>query len=330
MALNKTSYAVSVVIPAYNAGRHIGRALDSVLAQTHPADEIIVVDDGSTDDTDKVVRTYGEKVRYIRQENTGAGSARNRGVEEAKCNWIAFLDADDEWLPEKLELQINLLQRNEDLVWAFSDMYNCYCRNESIKSAHEQLDVEKILGENEFFESYFTCYLSGFYASTITLVIKREILGEVGPFDIKQLRGQDADLWFRIAYRWPRIGYVRAPLAIYHRGVANSITKTYAHSRVIGDLVERHLRLSAECGQLDKFRPCGSQMIQVLIREILAEGRMDEIMELVGRFASILPFRFKAEMCLRVKCPRLAPFCLGVSGRVKIFWRFIGGFFKKA
>jgi len=321
---------VAVVIPAYNAGRHIGRALDSVLAQTRPAEEIIVVDDGSTDDTAKVVRTYGEKVRYIRQENTGAAGARNRGIKETKAEWIAFLDADDEWLPDKLELQLTHLQRNNDLVWTCGNFYQCWCNEERRQLAREPGLLEQALGDKEISESYFSAYVSGVYAWTSTVMVKRKILEEAGLFQVGQLRGQDADLWFRIAYRWPRIGYVRAPLAIYHRGVANSITKTYAHSRIIGDLVKRHLRLSAECGQLDKFRPCGSQMIQVLIREILAEGRMDEIMELVGRFASILPFRFKAEMCLRVKCPRLAPFCLGVSGRVKIFWRFIGGFFKKA
>ncbi|MHC5190567.1 MAG: glycosyltransferase family 2 protein, partial [Planctomycetota bacterium] len=82
---------ISVVIPAYNAEKHIARAIDSVLAQTRPADEIIVVDDGSTDATAEVVRSYGEKVIFIQQENAGVSVARNAGIEAASGDWIAFL-----------------------------------------------------------------------------------------------------------------------------------------------------------------------------------------------------------------------------------------------
>ncbi len=93
---DRQSYAVSVVIPAYNAEKYIGRAIDSVLAQTRQPDEIIVVDDGSTDNTPNAIKSYGSKVYYIHQENGGASVARNTGIEAAKSEWIAFLDADDE------------------------------------------------------------------------------------------------------------------------------------------------------------------------------------------------------------------------------------------
>lgn len=95
------SITVSVVIPAYNAGEYLGRAIDSVLAQTQPAAEIIVVDDGSADNTADVAQGYGERIRFIQQENAGASVARNTGIEAAASEWIAFLDADDEWLPQK-------------------------------------------------------------------------------------------------------------------------------------------------------------------------------------------------------------------------------------
>ncbi|MCK4960446.1 MAG: glycosyltransferase family 2 protein, partial [Planctomycetes bacterium] len=96
--MNDESYSVSVVIAAYNAEKYIQRAIDSVLAQSLPADEIIVVDDGSTDNTGDAVKHYGSKVRYIYQENAGPASARNTAIEAATGTWIAFLDADDEWL----------------------------------------------------------------------------------------------------------------------------------------------------------------------------------------------------------------------------------------
>jgi len=107
-----TSDNISVVIPAYNAAGTIGRALDSVIAQTHPAREILVVDDGSTDRTAQVVSEYGGRVEYLYQDNAGPGAARNAGIRAAHGEWIAFLDADDEWLPHRLALQAELLQRD--------------------------------------------------------------------------------------------------------------------------------------------------------------------------------------------------------------------------
>ncbi|HOM77565.1 MAG TPA: glycosyltransferase family A protein, partial [Anaerohalosphaeraceae bacterium] len=89
--------SISVVIPAYNCQAYIRRAIDSVLGQSRPADEIIVVDDGSTDGTAEAVRTYGAKVILIQQENAGVSAARNAGIRAASGDWIAFLDADDEW-----------------------------------------------------------------------------------------------------------------------------------------------------------------------------------------------------------------------------------------
>ena len=115
---NDGTLNVSVVIPAYNACEYIGRAIESVLGQTRAADEIIVVDDGSTDGTGTQVKKFGERVRYIHQENSGPSASRNAGVLAAKSEWIAFLDADDEWLPKHLQLQTELLGRNNGLVWS--------------------------------------------------------------------------------------------------------------------------------------------------------------------------------------------------------------------
>jgi glycosyltransferase involved in cell wall biosynthesis len=96
---------VSVVIPTYNGGAYISQAIDSLLAQTLPPAEIIVVDDGSTDDTRGALAPYGASIRYFRQQNRDVFAARNRGVEKAKHELIAFLDSDDVWHPRKLELQ---------------------------------------------------------------------------------------------------------------------------------------------------------------------------------------------------------------------------------
>ena len=122
----QNQYSISVVIPAYNSGKYIPRAIESVLTQTLKPDEIFIVDDNSTDDTAKIVRQF-DSVRYIHQAHAGASTARNIGIEAATSEWIAFLDADDEWLPEFLHKQIELLKNNPDLVWTTANFYRCLC-----------------------------------------------------------------------------------------------------------------------------------------------------------------------------------------------------------
>jgi glycosyltransferase involved in cell wall biosynthesis len=106
---------VTVIIGAYNAARYLGEAIDSVLAQTHPRIELIVVDDGSTDGTGAVAEAYGPPVRCIRQENGGMAAARNRAVPEARGSYLAFLDADDRFPPDKLRQQLAVFEAQPDL-----------------------------------------------------------------------------------------------------------------------------------------------------------------------------------------------------------------------
>jgi len=108
--------AVSVIIPTYNRAYCVGEAIESVLAQSLREREIIVVDDGSTDETSAVVERYGDAVRYIRQLNAGVGAARNTGIRAARGEYVAFLDSDDEWLPDKLGVQVSALAADRSLV----------------------------------------------------------------------------------------------------------------------------------------------------------------------------------------------------------------------
>lgn len=110
---------ISVIIPVYNAGRYLVEAIESVLAQTRPPDEIIVVDDGSTDESPRIVQNFTKPVLYRHQSHNGAGPARNLGVAQAKGEWLAFLDADDLWLPDKLARQIALVKSEPDLEMVF-------------------------------------------------------------------------------------------------------------------------------------------------------------------------------------------------------------------
>lgn len=113
--------AVSVVIPTYNRARLVPNAVRSVFSATRKGDEIIVVDDGSTDDTERALAEWRDRIRYVRVPNGGAGAARNYGVRIATSPLVAFLDSDDEWLPDKLELQRALMEARPDLLYCFSD-----------------------------------------------------------------------------------------------------------------------------------------------------------------------------------------------------------------
>ncbi len=125
---------ISVVIPSYNSAKVLPDAIESVLAQTRPADEIIIADDGSEDDTADVCEAFGDDVRYVRRENGGASSARNTGIEAATGDWLAFLDADDLWDPEKLEWQLAALAQNPEADFAITPVL---ARSSQDDSYHE-------------------------------------------------------------------------------------------------------------------------------------------------------------------------------------------------
>jgi glycosyltransferase involved in cell wall biosynthesis len=112
--------SVSVIIPAYNAARFLGETLTSVLSQTVPPLEVLVIDDGSTDSTPDVARAFGPRVTLIQQANTGESVARNRAIAAASGEWIAFCDADDLWVPQKLERQCAALEGRSDALWSFA------------------------------------------------------------------------------------------------------------------------------------------------------------------------------------------------------------------
>jgi len=116
--------AISVIVPVFNGAAYVGEALASIRAQTHAAAEIVVVDDGSRDDSAAVVQALGAAVRYQRQEHAGAGAARNHGVRLARGEWLAFLDADDLWAPEKLALQVQALAAAPALEAVFAHAEN--------------------------------------------------------------------------------------------------------------------------------------------------------------------------------------------------------------
>ncbi len=321
---NNNKYSVAVVIPAYNAEPFVGRAIDSVLAQSCPADEIIVVDDGSRDNTAAVVKRYGGKVHYIQQENAGVSAARNCGIRAAHSQWVAFLDADDVWLPDKLKLQTELLKRNPQLVWACANFLQHYDGNGSQKedAALPQEKAEEILAGKDYFADYLQVFTQGFYAWTGTVIIKRSVFDAVGYFNTGQAHGEeDTDMWFRIAFKYPHIGYISQPLSIYYVDIADSLSDKSRPLEVISYRLARLLELAQQAGKLEEFKGCAA----VLLKEgslpaLMAQKRYGDILALVEQFGYLLNSRYCREMRFRARWPWLSPLV------DKLYFRFKGLF----
>ena len=197
---------VSVVIPTYNTANLLPDAVESVLTQTYRDFELIVVDDGSTDETPEVMGGYTDDVRYIRKENGGSASARNRGIREATGQYVALLDADDLWLPEKLECQMEQFEAQRDLAWSYTDW----------------IHVDAETGAPMYHGSQVMSYRGGdvlrpllvrLFIPPSTEVIRRDVFEEVGTYDESELHriSEDWEFSLQVAERYP-VGYVDQPL----------------------------------------------------------------------------------------------------------------------
>lgn len=301
-----SSYQVSVVIPAYNRAMYIGRAIDSVLKQSRPADEIIIVDDGSTDTTGQIVSGYGAKVCYIRQDNAGASAARNAGIRAAQNEWVAFLDADDEWLSDHLESHLGLLERHRDLVWTTGNFIRCRCRENTQRPDVAMEKVQAILNGKEYIQNYFHAFMHRLVGCTITITAKRTALEEAGLFCTELTRMEDNDLWYRMAYKNPKIGYSSNPSAIYHLDVPESLVKTHLSMSDILFIMDRHLLLASDHGAAEEFRPCAAATLGDCIKHLLRERRGREIRYLLMRYKDLYSRYFKITTYISSLLPRTA------------------------
>jgi glycosyltransferase involved in cell wall biosynthesis len=234
-------------MPAYNAADYIDEALQSVLAQEYRPLEILVVDDGSRDSTAEQAARYGDKIRYLHQANAGPGAARNKGLENAHGDLIAFLDSDDTWLPGKLARQTALMNAEPELGLSFHDFYfeqelgqppilAFSLAPQLFTHPRRELAPRSYL----FTQLMFEPLLLRNYIGTSTVMIRRSCLEQVGRFDATLPSAQDREFWLRIAKKY-RLGFVDEPLTRY-RFNPNSITRNSEKRAVnIIRLLERHM-----------------------------------------------------------------------------------------
>jgi glycosyltransferase involved in cell wall biosynthesis len=324
MSEHPAKYTVSVVIPAYNIAEYIARAIESVLAQTRKPEEIVVVDDGSTDGTAEVIKKYLPHVKYVYQENRGLAGARNTGIRNSTCDFVAFLDGDDEWLPRFLELQMCLLERNPLLAWSVMN-YRTYLHSENRGTAFiEPGKARAMLGGRDFFESYFDAFLRGAGGNCDAIVIRRNVFEAAGYFDEHLRFAEDWDMWLRIAYRYPAVGYVPEEGAIYYLDRPGSLMHDTANPEKIRTncgIMDKHIALSQALGKYDDFSRCAQFMLRIWIRGLLFyRHEKPDIIYMLDRYRDLLPALYRLWIrCLLVWPWATAEACHAISKVVRTF-----------
>lgn len=300
---------VTVVMPAYNSAAFIAETLDSVLAQTYPSFEVVVVNDGSPDtaELEQVLAPYlarhSGRVRYVRQENRGAGAARNLGLRMARGEFVAFLDADDLWLPAYLEEQLRFLRAGGyDLAYTDALLFG-----DSPQAGMTYMETAPSEGPVTF----LSLVRGECNVITSGVMARRETVVEAGLFDESLRNSQDFELWARLARRGARLAYQRKVLVRYrcHEGSLSGD----ARNRLARELkVMRHIR--------DAYQLSGGEreeIERVLVRQqaaidlergksLIGEGRVAEAREALAAARRVLGgWKLTAALLLLKVSPRL-------------------------
>ncbi len=261
---------VSVIIPTYERSGVLGRAIESVLAQTRPADELIVVDDGSSDTTAELVASYPD-VRYERIGHAGVSAARNHGIAHARGDDLAFLDSDDEWLPTKLAEQLAALaEAPEHRICHTDEIWVRDGRRVNPRRRHQKH------GGWIFRHCLPLCAIS-----PSSVLVHRSVFGAVGTFDESFPACEDYDLWLRVTSRYP-VCYVDRPLLVKYGGHDDQLSRRVEaldryriralvkvlESGVLGE-EDRQAAVTTLRGKIDVYR-----------QGVLKRGRREEAAEL--------------------------------------------------
>jgi len=228
---------VSVVVTCYNYGKYVAGCLNSILEQSFEDFEIILVDDGSTDNSEEQIRPYlhDSRINYIKQKNGGQANAKNTGIRESSGRFIAFLDADDEWVPTKLEKQLPLFNNNIGVV------YSTHCFMDEVGNIVQRGRRRKMM-EPKSGKVTEDLYMDNFIPFSSSIV-RSECFDQFGGFDETLAMGIDWDLWLRLSTRY-HFDYINEPLLIYRVGHSGQMSKNETTRHKCSDRI------------LIKFRKC--------------------------------------------------------------------------
>ena len=265
MAAN--SNLISVIVPTYNSARFLDEAVESAVGQTYKNLEVLIIDDGSTDGTEALVKKWQNKstgIHYIKHEkNKGLPAARNTGIRYAKGKYIALLDADDTWLPRKLDVQLHKLEElGVDVL--FSNWFIWQGEKKQIAFDFKQ---ERVFSK----EKGLCAYIRKNYGVPSTAFIKRSALEKVGLFDESLKSSEDYDLWLRFLLKGFKIGLLREPLAYYRLHSTQMSTNFYrmhaTRLTIFKNIVRQHPMVLLNCPIIWKkiFLHQGYKIIQDFI-----------------------------------------------------------------
>ena len=207
---------ISVILPTYNREASLGRAIESVLNQTYRNFELIVIDDGSTDDTSRIIRKHKKRIRYYSQLHSGVSSARNLGLEKSEGTWVAFLDSDDYWLPQKLARQMECLAKNPQWLVMQTDE----------KWIRRGVVVNPMKKHRKYSGWIFPQCLPLCIVSPSAVIVHQKVFNDVGVFDASLPVCEDYDLWLRIALKY-EIGLLPEKLIVKTGGHADQLSRKY-------------------------------------------------------------------------------------------------------
>lgn len=222
--MNKETPFISVIIPTYNRAITISQTIDSVLNQTYGNLEIIVIDDGSTDNTREILAPYGKKITYLSQANSGVSSARNAGIQQARGEYAAFLDSDDLWCPQKLHKQIEAIQKNKEYALCLTDIE--YINEIGVHMGFSSL--RRSMPRNGYIFEYL---LRGFAVTCSYVLVKKDVFNAVGLFDESLKTAEDIDMLLRITCRYQAI-LIDEPLVKYRKSGSHLSGRLFTGNRL--------------------------------------------------------------------------------------------------
>lgn len=243
----KNSPLVSVIIPAYNHELYIEEALQSVINQTYKNIQLIVINDGSTDGTAEIIGKFtninqDKNIQFVNKKNEGVCKTLNRGLAMATGDYVAFLASDDLWLPDRVSIQLEFMEKNKNIGMVFSDAWFLRLNTKTnVKWSDYKSGIRKCFKNDIQNTNMYTLLLTKPMIPALTVMIRKSVFDVVGFFD-ERLIAEDDEMWLRIAREYP-IAYVDTPLAFYRMHNGNNSSNNILMIKCMVQVMRKHLMM---------------------------------------------------------------------------------------
>ena len=284
---SSNDFKITVIIPAYNSEQFITNAINSALTQTFRPHEIIVIDDSSKDNTVAIVKkSFGSSVKLLtNHENRGAAATRNIGIKAASGNWIAFLDSDDEWMPNHLESLFHIIQKYA-LKWACGQHQNIRDGKVIPRPHSKWKDFHK---EDAYFENFFEAW--GHEAPIITsgMLINKNSALIAGLFNETLTVAEDIDFWFKIAYITPKFGLSKNPTVQHYLRTHSLSTSDVNRAELFLELLQQHTKFSSKKHLTSTlFLPSARKIVRWIIEYAIKSNNRDVLKKIFYNYPAII------------------------------------------